>query len=178
MSVFIARKYISLHRWDNEKWGIEGMIFCKWTPICLSLKGGGGGGGGWRHNSTWTVCMFIWLVLLGMRRLIVLTKYAIFSWMPFKLPWAVPFLNCRAYTDFFPKAIIQVASFLQPSLHNLLQICRLHTRVDWCNNKLKGNLSKYVQASTLTQDDTGPVGPVTPSIYWSCKRFTGPTFFL
>ena len=24
-----------------------------------------------------------------------------------------------------------------------------------------------IQASTLTQNDTGPVGPVTPSIYWS-----------
>ena len=35
-----------------------------------------------------------------------------------------------------------------------------------------------VQASTLTQNDTAPVGPVTPSIYWSCKMFTGPTFFL
>ena len=34
------------------------------------------------------------------------------------------------------------------------------------------------QASTLTQNDTGPVGPVTPSICWSCKIFTGPTFFL
>ena len=34
------------------------------------------------------------------------------------------------------------------------------------------------QASTLTQNDTGPVGPVTPSIYWSCKMFTGPTFCL
>ena len=34
------------------------------------------------------------------------------------------------------------------------------------------------QASTLTQNDTGPVGPLTPSIYWSCKMFTGPTFFL
>ena len=34
-----------------------------------------------------------------------------------------------------------------------------------------------LQASTLTQNDTGPVGPVTPSIYWSCKIFTGPTFF-
>ena len=31
------------------------------------------------------------------------------------------------------------------------------------------------QASTLTQNDTGPVGPVTPRIYWSCKIFTGPT---
>ena len=30
------------------------------------------------------------------------------------------------------------------------------------------------QASTLTKIDTGPVGPVTPSIYWSCKMFTGP----
>ena len=35
-----------------------------------------------------------------------------------------------------------------------------------------------VQASTLTQNDTGPVGPVTPNIYWSCEMFTGPTFFL
>ena len=35
-----------------------------------------------------------------------------------------------------------------------------------------------LQASKLTQNDTGPVGPVTPSIYWSCKFFTGPTFFL
>ena len=34
------------------------------------------------------------------------------------------------------------------------------------------------QASTLNQNDTGPVGPVTPSIYWFCKMFTGPTFFL
>ena len=34
------------------------------------------------------------------------------------------------------------------------------------------------QASTLTQNDTGPIGPVTPSIYWSCEMFTGPTFFL
>ena len=27
----------------------------------------------------------------------------------------------------------------------------------------------------LTQSVTGPVGPVTPSIYWSCKISTGPT---
>ena len=38
-------------------------------------------------------------------------------------------------------------------------------------------LSYIPQASTLTQNDTGPVGPVTPSIYWSCKKFTGPTLF-
>ena len=39
-------------------------------------------------------------------------------------------------------------------------------------------LSIYmVQASTLTQNETGPGGPVTPSIYWSCRNFTGPTFF-
>ena len=31
---------------------------------------------------------------------------------------------------------------------------------------------RCAQASTLTQNDTGPVGPVTPSIYWSCKMFT------
>ena len=42
---------------------------------------------------------------------------------------------------------------------------------------LNGILVEY-QASTLTQNDTGPVGPVTPSIYWSYKMFTGPTFFL
>ena len=29
----------------------------------------------------------------------------------------------------------------------------------------------------LTQTVTGPVGPVTPRIYWSCKNFTGPTIF-
>ena len=40
------------------------------------------------------------------------------------------------------------------------------------------NVINKLQASTLTQNDTGPVGPVTPSIYWSCKIFTGPTFFL
>ena len=33
------------------------------------------------------------------------------------------------------------------------------------------------QASTLTQTVTGPVGPVTPRIYWSSKDFTGPTIF-
>ena len=33
------------------------------------------------------------------------------------------------------------------------------------------------QASTLTQNGTGPVGPVSPRIYWSCKNFTGPTNF-
>ena len=43
-------------------------------------------------------------------------------------------------------------------------------------NDSKGE--KQIQASTLTQNDTGPVGPVTPSICWSCKLFTGPTFFL
>ena len=32
-------------------------------------------------------------------------------------------------------------------------------------------------ASTLTQNATSPVGPVTPRIYWSCKFLTGPTFF-
>ena len=38
--------------------------------------------------------------------------------------------------------------------------------------------TQLYQASMLTQKDTGPVGPVTPSICWSCKFFTGPTFFL
>ena len=37
--------------------------------------------------------------------------------------------------------------------------------------------SKSEQASTLTQNGTGPVGPVTLRIYWSCKIFTGPTIF-
>ena len=36
---------------------------------------------------------------------------------------------------------------------------------------------KVLQASMLTQTVTGPVGPVTPRIYWSCKIFTGPTIF-
>ena len=31
------------------------------------------------------------------------------------------------------------------------------------------------QASTLIQNGTGPVGPVTLRIYWSCKNLTGPT---
>ena len=30
------------------------------------------------------------------------------------------------------------------------------------------------QTSTLTQNVTGLVGPVTPRVYWSCKFFTGP----
>ena len=36
---------------------------------------------------------------------------------------------------------------------------------------------KPMQASTLTKKVTGPVGPVTPRIYWSCKKITGPTIF-
>ena len=39
-------------------------------------------------------------------------------------------------------------------------------------SKTLGRLFLF-QTSTLTQTDTGPVGPVTPSIYWSCKMFTG-----
>ena len=36
-----------------------------------------------------------------------------------------------------------------------------------------------LQASTLTQNGTGPIGPVAPRIYWSYKKCTGPTnFFL
>ena len=31
-----------------------------------------------------------------------------------------------------------------------------------------------IQASTLTQTVTGPVGPLKPRIYWSYKIFTGP----
>ena len=37
--------------------------------------------------------------------------------------------------------------------------------------------SLVIQASTLTQNGTGPVGPVTPRIYWSCKSLTGLTTF-
>ena len=33
------------------------------------------------------------------------------------------------------------------------------------------------QASTLTRNGTGPIGPVTPRIYWFCKNFTNPTIF-
>ena len=33
------------------------------------------------------------------------------------------------------------------------------------------------QASALTQNAIGPVEPVTPRMYWSCKILTGPTFF-
>ena len=36
---------------------------------------------------------------------------------------------------------------------------------------------KSFQASTRTQTVTGPEGPVTPRVYWSCKMFTGPTKF-
>ena len=35
--------------------------------------------------------------------------------------------------------------------------------------------STFRQASTLTQTDAGPVGPVTSRIYWSFKICTGPT---
>ena len=34
-----------------------------------------------------------------------------------------------------------------------------------------------LQPSTLTQNVTGPVAPITPRIYWSSKIFTGPTSF-
>ena len=34
-----------------------------------------------------------------------------------------------------------------------------------------------IQASALTQSVTGLLGPITPSIYWSCKLFTGATNF-
>ena len=42
----------------------------------------------------------------------------------------------------------------------------------------KVKLFSTFQASTLTQNDTGPVGPATPSICWSSKICTCPTFFL
>ena len=34
------------------------------------------------------------------------------------------------------------------------------------------------QASTLTLKVTGPIGPVAPRIYWSCKILTGPTSYI
>ena len=40
------------------------------------------------------------------------------------------------------------------------------------------NSAHPLQASMLTQNDTGPVGPVTPDICWSCQFFIGPSFFL
>ena len=42
---------------------------------------------------------------------------------------------------------------------------------------IKSSILKVKQASTLTQNVPGPVGPVTPRTYWSCKILTGPTFF-
>ena len=46
---------------------------------------------------------------------------------------------------------------------------------------IKAGLTPYYQsisqASTLTQNVTGPVGPVKPRINWSCKILTGPTSF-
>ena len=38
-------------------------------------------------------------------------------------------------------------------------------------------LKVSLQASTLTQNGTGPEGPVTQRIYWSCKNVAGPTNF-
>ena len=41
----------------------------------------------------------------------------------------------------------------------------------------ESNKQDIMQASTLTQNGTGPVGPVKPKIYWSCKNVAGPTNF-
>ena len=50
--------------------------------------------------------------------------------------------------------------------------------LDVCECQVLFSTRAQEQDSTLTQNDTGPVGPVTPSICWSCKILTGPTFFL
>ena len=70
---------------------------------------------------------------------------------------------------------------IKPSKHQ--EICRStseHIQVSLSkdNNNNNKKILNSCQASTLTQNDTVPVGPVTPSICWSCKIFTGPTFFL
>ena len=49
---------------------------------------------------------------------------------------------------------------------------RKHTELRESNN-----VYSFSQASTLTKKVTGPVGPVTPRIFWSCKKYTGPTIF-
>ena len=51
-----------------------------------------------------------------------------------------------------------------------------HSGYEWVKKSKPPNMNT-TQATTLTQNDTGPVGLVTPSIYWSWKMFTGPTFF-
>ena len=38
-------------------------------------------------------------------------------------------------------------------------------------------LNFALQTSTLTQNATGPIGPESPRILWSCKILTGPTYF-
>ena len=43
------------------------------------------------------------------------------------------------------------------------------------NHPLIAEAAKTLPASTLTQNVTGPLGPVISKIYWSCKHFTGPT---
>ena len=47
----------------------------------------------------------------------------------------------------------------------LIEAVKLHDQLFGCISR-----KLLIQASTLTQNDTGPVGPVTPSIYWSCKK--------
>ena len=75
---------------------------------------------------------------------------------------------------------ILATQFLRPcdlDYHNL----NIHTKIPSKGRGRTAGLEVNTspkQASTLTQNDTGPVGPVTPSIYWSCKMFTGPIFFL
>ena len=75
---------------------------------------------------------------------------------------------CRYYTVHFPDQLKITAHLLRDSQG-------AHSSII---NAMVGKVYLYwIQPSTLTQNLTGPVGPVAPSIYWSCKGFTGPTNF-
>ena len=59
-----------------------------------------------------------------------------------------------------------------------LSFTRMHIHVPSTISCVGSTIHCYLsQASKLTQTVTGPVGPVTPRIYWSCEIVTGPTIF-
>ena len=71
------------------------------------------------------------------------------------------------------KQLIQVLVF--PHFHYQFQ---QFDKLRDFTSKLLGLMKVYTQqASTLTQNFTGRVGPVTPIIYWSRKVFISPTHF-